>query len=208
MNTHMIRVIALMGMLLGACGAWAEGVGRVARIQGTAEAQDGTVSRPLGADAEIRAGDRLRTGAGSRLELHFSDGMQLTLSDGAEMVVDEFVWAPAAAQGKAALSLVSGSFLLQSGAVGKLPDHPLTVKTQVASVGVRGTRFWGGPLGDPMNVLLLEGRIVVSNAAGSVDLDSPGAGTAITAPGTAPQPPSRWPDERVARAFATVSFGP
>ena len=153
----------------------------------------------------MRQGDRLRTGPGSRLRLRFIDGMELTLGDGAEMVVDAFAWAPAAAQGKAALSLVQGAFLLDTGLVGKLPDHPLVVKTPVASVGVRGTRFWGGPLDALLNVLLLEGRVVVTTPGGSVEL-GPGQGTGIATVGAAPHPPSVWDGDRVARAVATVSF--
>ncbi len=177
----------------------------VTRLQGSAQAVEAAGSRILAAGDPVHRGDRLRTGPASRLQLRFADGMELTLSDGAEMVVDEFAWAPATAEGKAGLSLIQGSFLLETGQVGKLPDHPLVVKTPVASVGVRGTRFWGGPLDALLNVLLLEGRVVVTTPSGSVEL-SPGQGTGVTAVGAAPMPPSAWEAERIGRAFATVSF--
>lgn len=197
-----------LGLILLWPAAWAaEPAGKVIRLQGSAEARLGAAIRPLAAGDPVSAGETLRTGPGSRLLVQFADGMELTLGDGAEMAVAAFDWNAAQAAGKAELALAGGSFLLRTGAVGKLPDHPLTVKTPLASVGVRGTQFWGGPLDDPLDVLLLEGRIVVSTAAGSVELGTPGEGTAVTAPGNAPRPPAFWSEQWLQRAFATVSFG-
>lgn len=201
------RLSLVLAVLLwgGAAGA-GEPAGRVLRLQGEAVAAEPAGSRPLAAGDPVRAGDTLRTGRESRLEVRFADGMTLTLSDGAEMAVAAFSWSPDRAEGRAELALAAGAFLLETGAVGRLPDHPLTVRTPQASVGVRGTRFWGGPLDAPLAVLLLEGRVVVSNAAGAVELGTPGEGTSATDSGTAPRPPSFWGEARIRRAFETVSF--
>ncbi len=207
MSVRIGRGLALAAVLLVlSCASWAADQANVLRLQGRAEVIEAGGRRGLAVGDPVRAGDRLRTGESSRLLIRFSDGMELTLSDGAEMVVEDYVWTPERAEGKAALHLAQGSFLLETGAVGKLPDHPLVVRTPVASVGVRGTRFWGGPLDALLSVLLLEGRIVVTSPAGSVALDQPGAGTTITAIGDSPTPPAFWGEERVNRAFATVSF--
>ncbi|MDO8605409.1 MAG: FecR family protein [Phaeospirillum sp.] len=203
MVRHGVRLFLLLTALVLPLAAQAQAT--VTRLQGDAQAVETAGSRALAIGDPVHRGDRLRTGAGSRLQLRFSDGMELTLGDGAEMVVSAFDWTPAMAAGSAELSLVQGAFLLESGAVGKLPGHPLVVKTPLASVGVRGTRFWGGPLDAPLNVLLLEGRVVVTSPGGSVEL-GPGQGTGIAAAGAAPMPPSVWSDERVDRAVATVSF--
>jgi hypothetical protein len=74
------------------------------------------------------------------------------------------------------------------------------------TLGVRGTDVWGGPIDRRYGVLLLEGVVEVTNAAGSVVLRTPGEGTNIAAPGTAPGAVTRWPGDKVARALATVSF--
>ena len=207
MSVSRILCSLVLGLFLLSPSAWADDAGKVVRLQGRAEAREGSIARSLAVGAPIRSGDVLRTGAASRLLIQFTDGMELTLSDGAEMAVAAYDWNAAQAAGKAELVLAQGSFLLQTGAVGKLPDHPLTVKTPLASVGVRGTQFWGGPLDAPLSVLLIEGKVVVSSPAGSVELANPGEGTSVTEPGTAPRPPSYWGAERIERAFATVSFG-
>lgn len=206
MAVSRMLIALFLGLILLAGETRAEDAGRVIRLRGAAQARDGAVSRPLAAGDPVRSGETLRTGPGSRLLVQFSDGMELTLSDGAEMTLAAYEWSPDRTAGKAELALSEGSFLLQTGAVGKLPGHPLTVKTPLASVGVRGTRFWGGPLDAPLSVLLIEGRVVVSSAAGSVELGTPGEGTSVARPGEAPRPPSFWGEERINRAFATVSF--
>lgn len=203
-HTFSFLLLVLIGLPLT---AWAENAAMVTRIQGKAVAMDAAGSRPLAAGDPIRRGDRLTTGTDARLQVRFADGMELTLSDAAEMVVSEFDWVPAMSQGKVELTLAQGAFLMETGKVGKLPDHPLVIKTPVASVGVRGTRFWGGSLDAPLNVLLLDGRIVVTSPAGSVELGEPGAGTNIEAIGAAPTAPAFWGEDRIQRAFATVSFG-
>ncbi|CAA7615477.1 FecR domain-containing protein [Magnetospirillum sp. SS-4] len=204
-----VPVLAVVvALLLFPAMAQAQSAGNVVRVQGRAEAVDAGGGRVLAAGGVIRTGDRLRTGPAARLLVRFADGMELTLSDEAEMVVEDFSWIPARNEGKAALHLDRGSFLLETGMVGRLPGHPLAVRTPLASVGVRGTRFWGGPLDSLLNVLLLEGAIVVASPAGSVVLDQPGSGTAITAAGAAPTPPSFWGEDRIGRAVATVSFAP
>jgi hypothetical protein len=81
------------------------------------------------------------------------------------------------------------------------------VTTPVATIGIRGTDFWGGPIDEQaLGVFLIEGAVSVSNAAGEAILDQPGQGTNIGAPGAAPGPVTIWPQDKVDRAFATVTF--
>lgn len=203
-----LRILAAMACLVPTVGtAWADPAARVIRLQGTAEAQQAGAARRLATGDPVNAGETLRTGPGARLLVLFRDGMELTLSDGAAMAISDFRWDGAKAEGRAELALAEGSFLLRTGAVGKLPDHPLAVKTPLASVAIRGTQFWGGPLDNPLSVLLLEGRIVVTTPGGSVELGTPGEGTSVPEAGAPPRPPGYWSEDWLRRAFATVSFG-
>jgi hypothetical protein len=200
------RLILILPILLAlwAPSARAMDAAMVLRLQGEAWAD----ARPLAVGDPLRVGELLKTGPGARLEVRFADGMDLVLGEAAGMRVDAFAWVPETAGGSAKLFLESGAFLLETGQVGKLPDHPLEVRTPIASVGVRGTRFWGGPLGSLFDLLLLEGRVVVRSAGGVVELGQPGQGTSLSGPDEPPHQPTNWGDERVKRAFATVSFSP
>jgi hypothetical protein len=71
---------------------------------------------------------------------------------------------------------------------------------------VRGTEFWGGPIDARYGVLLLEGEVTVSNAAGSLTLSKPGQGTDIPSPLDPPGVPAAWSAEKIARAVATVAL--
>jgi hypothetical protein len=53
---------------------------------------------------------------------------------------------------------------------------------------------------------LLEGEVSVSNQAGSVMLAKSGQGTDIASALDRPGEPKTWPEEKVARAIATVTL--
>ncbi|MFZ0400787.1 MAG: iron dicitrate transport regulator FecR, partial [Pseudolabrys sp.] len=79
--------------------------------------------------------------------------------------------------------------------------------TPVAAVGIRGTEFWSGPIDDQaLGVFLIEGTVRVSNAAGAQILTRPGQGTHVARAGAAPGPVTFWPQDKVNRALATVTF--
>jgi hypothetical protein len=190
----------LLALLPGV--GWAAPIGTVTRLKG--EAAAGALA--LSPGTTIPAGAILRTAAGARVEIRFIDGTELVLGELAELVVDQFEFDGKAQTGKAVLDVRAGAFLVGSGAIGKLPDRPLRVVTPVATIGIRGTKFWGGSLRNPLDVLVLDGAIRVESAAGAVILDQPGQGTSVPRAGMAPVPPSFWGPEQVDQAFKSVSF--
>jgi hypothetical protein len=197
-------LLATLVASLVATGAWAEPVGSVTRVRGACHAFAHGASRPLQPGAAVEPGDVLTTGDDARLEVRFDDATTLTLGASAEMTVDSFVYAPREERGRALFKLAAGAFLMETGAVGKLPGHPLSVTTPVATIGIRGTKFWGGELDRAFSVLLLDGAVTVTTAQGAVDLARPGVGTTLV--NGVPAPALEWSDDRRDRAFATVSF--
>src|SRR5262249_1028041 len=98
-------------------------------------------------------------------------------------------------------------FRFLSGQLSKLARSDVSVTTPVATIGVRGTEFWGGPIDDQaLGVFLIEGAVRVSNAAGVQSLSPPRPGTQFAWPGAAPRPITFWPQDKVNRAIATVTF--
>lgn len=202
------RVLALIVVLLGGTIDLAHAateIGRVSRIQGPAQAVSEGRQRSLRLLAPVNQGDLVSTGDGARLEIVLDDGTVLTMGEKAELTLDEFVYRPGGAGNRFAVSVV-GAFRFISG---KLPDGPsrrARIQTPVATLGVRGTDVWGGPIDNRYGVLLLEGRVEVSNAAGRVVLQAPGEGTNVTGPSGAPGAVTHWPEAKVARALASISF--
>jgi hypothetical protein len=105
------------------------------------------------------------------------------------------------------LRLLAGSFKAVSGGIAKSAPGNFKVETEVATIGIRGTEFWGGALDGVFNIALLGGTaIIVENKAGRVEITEIGAGTAITSADVAPTAPKTWPATKVKRATDTVKF--
>lgn len=203
------RIFAVGAVLLGfvvPAAAADESIGAVSRLQGVATWLSGADAQSLAEGAPVFTNQEVSTGEASRLELTFDDGTKLTLGEKAKMVLDSFVYSPAQGTGTMKLAVV-GAFRFVSGQVTKQPNTQVAVTTPVATVGIRGTEFWGGPIDDQaLGVFLIEGAVTVTNAAGEAVLDAPGQGTNIAAPGAAPGPVTIWPQDKVDRAIAAVTF--
>ena len=179
-------------------------VGMVARLAGEARAEQAGASRALGVPDGLFHRDRLATGADSRLLGRLADDSEVTLGANAELVLDEFIYDPAADRRVVALRSLAGAFLLAvDDAIGG-PDSQVTVTTPAAIIGIRGTTVWGGEIDAGYGVLALDGRVSVTTAAGTVTLEA-GQALTITLPATLP-PIETWPEDKLQRAFATVAF--
>jgi len=183
-----------------------EAIGAVSRIQGEASTMRGSATEALALDSAVFLNDVVTTGAAARLEVAFVDGTKLTLGAKTRLTLDRFIYAPGSGVGSLRFGVV-GAFRFVSGRITKLANANAVIVTPTATAGIRGTDFWGGPIDDQaLGMVLFEGAIVVSNAAGQQVLETPGQGTNIAQPGDAPGPVTFWPQDKVDRAVATVTF--
>lgn len=202
-----LLAILLVAPVFGAALAQDGAIATITRVQGQAALLPAPAT-VLAPGDNLAQGSVVTTGPGARLELAFIDGTVLTLGERAQLAIDAFVYDPQASLGMARLNVAEGAFRVVSGGIGALPDKNLRLITPLAVIGLRGTDFWGGPLYDPMNVVVLDGAVFVETLGGSVVIDQPGQATAIAAPGEAPSAPTVWSAEQLARAVATISFTP
>ena len=208
-----MRVARTAGLLLVMLWAWLPAAGAqdtgpagvVSRVQGSALAVKNAMPRILAPGDPVGIGDVLSTGVDSRLEIVLADDTVFTLGAEASFVVVDYTFGRGGENNRT-LRILNGAFLVATGA-GDADDR-FVVKTPVATIGIRGTTFWGGPLDGDFQIMVVDGAgIVVSTGEGQVTL-GPGDGTRIPAGGGAPTDPAVWPDEKVARAQATVAFTP
>jgi hypothetical protein len=154
--------------------------------------------------------DELRTGAKARLQVNFRDNSELTLGENARVVVDRFIFNPDEGTGEALLKTGVGAFRLATGKISELKDKKITVSTPYATLGVRGTDFWWGPIDGRFGVLLLsESKLEVRNDAGAVLIDKAGYGTDIDpvkGANGAPSRPYKWDPSKVARALSQTNI--
>ncbi len=180
-------------------------VGDVVRVVGEAAIyRDTRTFRPF-EGLSICRGDRIVTSAAAVVELRLRDGTLLTVGRASEFVIRDYrIYKD---QPNVALfDLARGAFRSVTGFITKRP-HRYEVRTRVATIGVRGTDFWGGfgLTGDGLDVVMLSGKgVYVDSAQGRVELDKPGLGTTVM-PGQLPQPAKAWGEEKLARAVATIT---
>ncbi len=138
-----------------------------------------SLSTPVRPDVPIRSGDRIRTGEDGRVQLRFADGALVSIQPRSEFHVEE--WAYGGGRERSLLGLTRGALRAVSGRIGKRSPDDWRLTTPTATIGIRGTAFSvaetvcpasGCPAGSEpgLVVAVTEGRVVVSNAAGSVDV--------------------------------------
>ena len=183
-----------------------EAIGTVSRIQGEVSGTRAGTTGALRLNAPVFPNEIVSTGDAARLEITFADDTRLTLGEKAKLTLDRYVFDPAARSGILKFG-VAGAFRFLSGQLSKLASADASVTTPFATVGIRGTDFWGGPIDNQvLGVFLIQGVVSVSNAAGQQILNRAGQGTNIAVPGAAPGPVTFWPQDKVNRAIATVTF--
>lgn len=192
-------------------------IGKVTRLEGSATEtlQSGPVA--IEAGSYVHQDADLATGDAARIEIVFIDGSQLTLGENARIKLDSLVFNAAARQSggiKQSFELISGTFQFLSGAIGRTDRDAVTISTPVATIGIRGTRFFGGPLAAGMppgeihyGFAIFDGAIEVITPQGTVTLDDPNEGTFLPmAGGKAPLPPEIWDQEALDEAAASLAF--
>jgi hypothetical protein len=199
-----ILAAAIAACLSHAAAAAPVSVGTVDKVQEQATATQAGATRDLAAAGPVYFRDRMRTGAGARLEAKLDDGTVLTLGQNGKLTVDEFVYRPGEQGNKLVLSATQGAFLFVGGKIEGPTGGNVSIKTPVGTLGVRGTTVWGGRIDGGFGVLVLKGEVRLTTAHGSVDLKE-GNGTMVYAK-KAPATAAAWPDDRVKRAVATITF--
>lgn len=179
--------------------------GVVVRLQGTAFAMQDAVPRALKANEKILRGDVISTGKGARLEIRMLDDAVMTLGEKTIFVVTDYI-----SDGEnptSSFRLMQGAFKAVSGKIGGANKGEFKVATEFATIGIRGTTFWGGTLDGDFEVAMLDGKgVFVDTKAGRVELTTVGEGTKITSADVPPSKPVIWPENKVIRAVATVTF--
>ena len=90
---------------------------------------------------KIFARDILRTGADGSLGVIFKDDTLLSVGPNSELVIDEFLFAPAQGKLSFVARMLRGTAVYLSGIIAKLSPESVRFETPVASVGIRGTKF-------------------------------------------------------------------
>jgi hypothetical protein len=100
-------------------------------------------ARPAVVRERVILNDEVRTAAASQLQILLLDRTTFTVGANARVAVDRFVYDPAANSRSTGVSVTRGAFRFMSGRTLRRPTGPATVRTPVATIGIRGTIFEG-----------------------------------------------------------------
>jgi hypothetical protein len=127
---------------------------------------------PLVPGMELRAGDRIATGAGSRALVKLSEGSVVKLGENGTLRLAELQ--PSRELFKAALQVLQGAFRFTTGIVGKGRRRDVSVRVEQVTIGIRGTDVWGRSHPMRQVVCLIEGAVEVgAEGEQAVRLDKP-----------------------------------
>lgn len=115
-------------------------VGVVVAFKGRISATDASgASRPLQKSDAVRVGDTISTGAGSYAVIEFVDGAKATLRPESELGIDQYAYQTGS--DGAVVNLIKGGLRAITGSIAQERPESYKVKTNVATLGVRGTEF-------------------------------------------------------------------
>ena len=198
-----------LACLCFSAAVWAEGVGSITHLSGVlfATHNDGT-SKVLSVKSEILEGDTLKTELNTFARIKFTDGSEVVLRPETVFKVDAYSYNTAQKQQDSFLvSLIKGGMRSVTGLLGKRSPEQFKLNAQTATIGIRGTHFGallcnndcvniptisGQPPGNGLHTDTAQGTIVVSNAAGSIEVPA-GAFSYTPSPTIPPKlvPPSQ-----------------
>jgi FecR-like protein len=159
-----------------AVGQGATKIGAAQAIENDVEGRLGKSVHKLAIGSEVFQNQLVRTGKASTAKLQFLDETDLSLSPFTQISLDRFVYDPDKKTGRVIVNVPRGLVRFVTGSMEK---QSYTIRTPVASIGVRGTIFELLVRSDRIAVVLRDGGVDLTLRAGRVYfLDRPN--TAIT----------------------------
>jgi hypothetical protein len=125
-----------VSLLAGTSFARADKIGVASAVKNDVTASLAGASQPLATGSNVFAQQRIRTGTASTAQLLFLDETSVSVAPSSEIVLDRFVYDPSRGAGNVVLTTGRGAFRFVTGS--QNPTN-YTIKTPVATIGVRGT---------------------------------------------------------------------
>ncbi|MZR29185.1 FecR family protein [Sneathiella litorea] len=181
-------------------------VGEVTRLQSNATIVRDGKTIPMEVGSIIMENDEINSEDMARIEITFMDGTTLLIGENARIEVDQYIYDPDNSIGKAIIGALQGPFRFITGKISEMKNKQVEIKSSAATIGVRGTDFWGGPLQGTYGIYLFEGTIVIFNAEGGRIVSTPGTGVNLDGINKTPGEVTVWDAARAQAAVATITF--
>jgi hypothetical protein len=132
-------LIAAVGLTLSSMACFAEGkIGNAVTIKNQVEGVTAGRTQSLATGSEVYSNEQVRTAIESKAQLLFLDNTNLSIGPLSTIRLDSFVYDPNGSKGSVVLRAGIGAFRFITGLQDK---KSYAIKTEYATIGVRGTVF-------------------------------------------------------------------
>lgn len=178
-------------------------IGKVVLAQGNPLVERQDLHLPLKRNDKLFQKDRLITPVGSRLLIKLKDKTTISLAENTVFELSSYKFNKK--KSEVSFKMLKGAFRTLTGVIGKQKDPTFEIHTPLATIGVRGTEFWGGMIfSQSLDVTMLHGKgVYVTNDYGTVEITQPGDGTMVNV-NEAPSQITKWPREKLSKAVAAT----
>lgn len=122
--------------------AWSqEDAGKLEIASGTVNHTRGNQTRPAQTGMQLRAGDRISTGANGYAEIRLLDDTVLAMGPDGRLRISRFRFDPITSVGSMLLTVIKGALRVTTGVIGQQTPEAVQIRTIVGTVGIRGTQF-------------------------------------------------------------------
>ena len=139
---QMIFVLISCAALLGFAGlGFADESGIVKTVRGQVLIERGSSRLEAKVGDPVQERDRLIVQSNSSVGISMTDETLLALGANSTMVIDRYSYDPVTREGKVGTSILKGTLRYVTGLIGKANPQAVTVMTDTATIGLRGTEF-------------------------------------------------------------------
>ncbi len=188
---RIINIAIFFGLVLGVGIADAEArpIGVAQDVKNTVTGDANNTKRRIRKGGDVFQNELIKTGFFSRAELRFIDKTLLSLSARSTVRLDSFVYNPKTRSGKIVINTLKGAFRFVSGSAVK---SAYSIKTPVATIGVRGTIIDGYTDGRRVGVYILrQGAMRVCAGQNCQNVNRPGDFVVVRDDGSITKP-KKW----------------
>jgi hypothetical protein len=136
-----MRWIIALGALVFAAGVYAQDVGEIKTVKGTAHVEREGKKLPATVGLQLHQADTIVTGADGSVGITFLDNSLFSAGPNSVLVINKYRFDTTTHAGEFDASLNKGSLAVVSGKMVKQSPDSMRIHTPSSVMGVRGTEF-------------------------------------------------------------------
>ena len=181
-------------------------IAQVTAVRGEANIEREGKKIPIKFGTQIEQSDNIITSATAKLQVRFEDGTIITVGKDSNISMKDYKFDPAKKENnKASFGIEKGLFKVVTGGIGKMNPEKFKLKTQTATMGIRGTELSINDKGPEGTVVgCSQGAISVTSNDTGASVPVPAGQMTDVAPGKDPSPARAYNPEELGGADEDV----